>query len=199
MKQNEPKLEIDEDGNKRWYLNCLLHREDGPAVEWASGIKCWYLNGQRHRKDGPAIEYADGNKFWWVNGVPLTEEEFNQKMNKQKKDIMPLVIEDLKKRTEKGIKEYGEPLKAHNGRDALWDAYEEALDLVQYLRQAIEERDGSTDYTKPPLGLMPKNIFYEKRLDDILGAISRHKEAGLPIPKKWYEEIIEMTKRQDES
>jgi hypothetical protein len=64
-------------------------------------------------------------------------------LNKPKTDIMPLVIEDLKKRTEKGIKEYGEPLKANNGRDALWDAYEEALDLVQYLRQAIEERDAA--------------------------------------------------------
>ena len=65
-------------------------------------------------------------------------------MNIVNREIMPLVIEDLKKRTEKGIKEYGEPLKANNGRDALWDAYEEALDMVQYLRQAIEERDNGS-------------------------------------------------------
>lgn len=32
-------------------------------------------------------------------------------------------------------------LQPHNGRDALRDAYEESLDLVCYLRQAIEERD----------------------------------------------------------
>lgn len=32
------------------------------------------------------------------------------------------------------------PLQAHNGRDPLVDAYQEALDLVVYLRQAIEER-----------------------------------------------------------
>ena len=33
-------------------------------------------------------------------------------------------------------------LQAFNGRDALRDAYEEALDLCQYLRQALYERDG---------------------------------------------------------
>jgi hypothetical protein len=30
-------LIIDEDGDKIWYLNDLLHREDGPAVEHANG------------------------------------------------------------------------------------------------------------------------------------------------------------------
>ena len=32
--------------------------------------------------------------------------------------------------------------KAFNGRDALLDAYEEAIDLCMYLKQAIVERDG---------------------------------------------------------
>ena len=40
-----------------------------------------------------------------------------------------------------GIVRYGTPLQAHNGRDALVDAYQEALDLAVYLRQAIYERD----------------------------------------------------------
>ena len=39
-----------------------------------------------------------------------------------------------------GEAEYGERLKPHNGRDALLDAYQEALDLAMYLRQAIAER-----------------------------------------------------------
>ena len=38
--------------------------------------------------------------------------------------------------------EYGEPLTTGNGRDALRDAYEEALDLCLYLRQALEESNG---------------------------------------------------------
>jgi hypothetical protein len=32
-------------------------------------------------------------------------------------------------------------LQPHNGRDCLMDAYQEALDLAMYLRQAIFERD----------------------------------------------------------
>ena len=48
---------------KAWYLNGKLHREDGPAVEFADGDKFWYLNGKLHREDGPAVEYADGDKF----------------------------------------------------------------------------------------------------------------------------------------
>jgi hypothetical protein len=55
-------------------------------------------------------------------------------------DILPLVLADLAARMEKGAAEHGEPLRTHNGRDALHDAYEEALDLALYLRQAIEER-----------------------------------------------------------
>ena len=56
-------------------------------------------------------------------------------------EIMPLVLADIAARVAKGTKEYGERLTSHNGRDALWDAYEEALDLAMYLRQAIAERD----------------------------------------------------------
>jgi hypothetical protein len=58
---------IDEFGNKRWYLNDKLHREDGPAVEHISGTKEWYLNDQLHREEGPAIEHTDGTKSWWLN------------------------------------------------------------------------------------------------------------------------------------
>jgi len=62
------KLIIDSNGDKRWFLNGLLHRVDGPAIECTDGYKYWYLNGKRHREDGPAIECANGNKFWYLNG-----------------------------------------------------------------------------------------------------------------------------------
>ena len=55
--------------------------------------------------------------------------------------IWELVVEDMRARDELGRRRYGVPLQAGNGRDALRDAYEEALDLVAYLRQAIAERD----------------------------------------------------------
>lgn len=53
--------------------------------------------------------------------------------------IWELVIADMRERDQIGRERYGTPLQAHNGRDALQDAYEEALDLAVYLRQAIEE------------------------------------------------------------
>lgn len=56
-------------------------------------------------------------------------------------EIVPLVVVDLEARKAMGVKKYGTPLQSHNGRDALQDAYQEALDLCCYLRQAIEERN----------------------------------------------------------
>lgn len=55
--------------------------------------------------------------------------------------IHDLVIADIRARKELGKQRYGTILQAGNGRDALLDAYEEALDLAAYLRQAIAERD----------------------------------------------------------
>ena len=52
-----------------------------------------------------------------------------------------MVLADLTNRALEGNLKYGEPLLANNGRDALVDAYQEALDLCMYLRQAITERD----------------------------------------------------------
>jgi hypothetical protein len=71
--------DIDEYGTKRWINDKgLLHREDGPALEYAVGNKSWfvgkrpryiwYVNGQLHRLDGPAVEWNDGSKEWYVNG-----------------------------------------------------------------------------------------------------------------------------------
>jgi len=40
-----------DEGNKGWWLNGNLHREDGPAIEWNNGTKYWYLNGNLHREE----------------------------------------------------------------------------------------------------------------------------------------------------
>ena len=42
----KPVTKTDEHGTTRWYLNDKLHREDGPAAEYATGGKYWYLNGE---------------------------------------------------------------------------------------------------------------------------------------------------------
>lgn len=55
--------------------------------------------------------------------------------------IWDLVIADMRERDGVGAAKYGRRLRAGDGRDSLVDAYQEALDLVVYLRKAIEERD----------------------------------------------------------
>lgn len=54
--------------------------------------------------------------------------------------VLDQVLKDLTDRSTVGVEKYGEPLRTFNGRDSLMDAYQEALDLVMYLRQAIMER-----------------------------------------------------------
>lgn len=53
------------------------------------------------------------------------------------------VLADFKQRMELGKQRYGTYLETHNGLDALQDAYEEAMGLCMYLKQAIMERDNS--------------------------------------------------------
>lgn len=60
-----------------------------------------------------------------------------------RRDIWPLVVADIQARVEAGKQKYGTVLQADNGRDSLMDAYQEAIDLVMYLRQAIAEREAA--------------------------------------------------------
>ena len=61
-------IKIDKYGVKRYYVNNVLHREDGPAVEYPNSSKYWYKNGKRHREIGPAVETFYGDKQWYKNG-----------------------------------------------------------------------------------------------------------------------------------
>jgi hypothetical protein len=56
------------DGGKEYWINGERHREGGPAIEYASGTRYYYIRGKRHREDGPAIEWADGGCEYWVHG-----------------------------------------------------------------------------------------------------------------------------------
>ena len=60
-------------GAKCWYFNGELHRENGPAVEYANGNKYWFLNTQPHRENGTACEFANGGKIWYLNGKKYSE------------------------------------------------------------------------------------------------------------------------------
>ena len=65
-------LIITEDGSK-FCLNEKgeYHCDIGPAIELSDRSRFWYINGLVHREDGPAvIVELDGNciQEWWIEG-----------------------------------------------------------------------------------------------------------------------------------
>jgi hypothetical protein len=67
--------------------------------------------------------------------------------------IQDMVIADIESRKQVGKERYGTYLQPFNGRSALWDAYQEALDLCQYLRQKIyEEEYAASANNREPCG-----------------------------------------------
>lgn len=81
-REDGPAMEYN-DGTNVWCLNNQYHRVDGPAVELSCGSKFWYLNGQCHRDNAPAVEYADGTKHWYRYGYCYNTSNSNYTQNKQ--------------------------------------------------------------------------------------------------------------------
>lgn len=74
-------LIIDDYGNRIWFKNDQVHREDGAALEYPDGDKVWYVSGEVHRLDGPACEFKN-SKHWyyhdqWIKEIS-SQEEFEQ-------------------------------------------------------------------------------------------------------------------------
>ena len=93
--------------------------------------------------------------------------------------VWPLVIADMQARDAEGIRKYGTPLQTHSGRDALVDAYQEALDLAVYLRQCIEERSEAIAKLEGIRDALPEPGFAytRRRLDEIVRDLR-----GAPAP-----------------
>lgn len=81
----------------------------------------------------------------------------------EERPVWELVIEDMQSRDQVGRGKYGTPLQASNGRDHLVDAYQEALDLVVYLRAEMEGR--ASEVTEGQRGHLP--IVLESMLREI--------------------------------
>ena len=65
----EYNVKVGSNGHKVWYLNGKYHREDGPAVELATGTKCWFLNGKRlTEKEHQEQTQASTNKVIEIDG-----------------------------------------------------------------------------------------------------------------------------------
>jgi hypothetical protein len=55
--------------------------------------------------------------------------------------VLPYVLQDFRDKAKVGLEKYGTRLRTNNGRDALADAYQEAVDKVMYLKQRLMEED----------------------------------------------------------
>lgn len=59
------------DGLQEWYLNGIRHRDDGPAYISKTGVQKWFREGVLHRDDGPAIIWADGTSEYFRHGEKI--------------------------------------------------------------------------------------------------------------------------------
>lgn len=86
--------------------------------------------------------------------------------------VWELVVQDMKDRDAVGRERYGTPLQAFNGRDPLVDAYQEALDFVVYMRQAIYERGTAGDIVPLPHreALRVENARLNARVDELMAS-----------------------------
>lgn len=55
-----------------------------------------------------------------------------------------------------------------------------------------------TQATKPPLGVMPKEVWDRKRQQDLAESMVRYLEAGMKIPSEWIKEYNEISDRLKE-
>lgn len=51
--------------------------------------------------------------------------------------------------------------------------------------------------TKPPLDVMPRDIWDRKRQEELAAAMQRYLEAGKAIPREWIDEYNELSDGED--
>jgi hypothetical protein len=63
------------------------------------------------------------------------------------------------------------------------------------------EKQQPTIYVKPPLGLIPRKIYWEElnyhRRQDIIAAMQRRMEAKMDIPVEWCQELVDLVRECD--
>ncbi|MDP2696082.1 MAG: hypothetical protein Q8O87_02405, partial [bacterium] len=80
-------------------------------TEYADRVE-WRLDGKLHREDGPALEFANGTKSWYINGKSLTKKEFKlrTKQKKRKEKRASMNTEDIKKVLKTSAKDVGKSI-----------------------------------------------------------------------------------------
>ena len=147
------------------------HRQKGADINALEGdVPMWVYRALHTMEMSFAVGFYDPKGEWHEDGRFATKEQAAARVRwlnggdsqvshhiydepplvpNTSRPIWELVVEDMKERDKVGRQRYGTPLQAHNGRDALVDAYQEALHLCVYLRQVIEERDSFVPPSSP--------------------------------------------------
>lgn len=113
-----------------------VYRDDTPF--------CYCLEWSKNKGEkGKLLKHTPGDTGCALSATGYRSREGDQPVPvpNDKPIIHELVIQDVQARLALGTKRYGVGLQPHNGRNALRDAYEEALDLAAYLRQRIWEEE----------------------------------------------------------
>lgn len=61
---------------------------------YADGSEFWYHNGLMHRENGPAVEYTDGTKYWYLEGRCMTKEDWDGALKQFVTDMTLKEVED---------------------------------------------------------------------------------------------------------
>lgn len=79
-------------GGQLFVCGRLVHRDDGPAIEFLNGRKRWLKNGMNC---GTSIEFTDGTKEWYINssheredGLSIGYEHPIKKANTKKQHLI---------------------------------------------------------------------------------------------------------------
>lgn len=82
-REDGPAIEY-KSGPKHWFVNGKRHRLDGPAIEYPNSYNAWYKDGLCHREDGAAIEFVNGGKMYWLNDKNYIEEDYWKEISRIK-------------------------------------------------------------------------------------------------------------------
>lgn len=91
-------------------------------------------------KPQPPPQNADSRAVW---PLVIHDTQYRQGPWPLPIALTEALVSDMHDRHNEGVRKYGVPLVAHNGRDHAADAYQEALDGAVYWRAECE-RNGST-------------------------------------------------------
>lgn len=50
------------------FENKIVHRENGPAIDYGNGTGAWLIDGKMHRIGAPAAIDSFGREAWYING-----------------------------------------------------------------------------------------------------------------------------------